>query len=224
MAVGIPPLSILAIFSALLPMIVGMMRMKTQSKDLRFFFYLMCLASLDALLQFILAKNNINNHWVIHGYNLFEVPAMVWIYSMWFKSERVKSIYVVIGVFFILFWFVSKMTFESMLQPSTYVGPTSRVILTIVSIHALYEVSKDMEMPLLQNHRFWIASGTILYMSGAVMFLALQGLFMELSADVILRIFHIYWVFIIFINLVYSGAFLCKAYPRNSGGPSVLAQ
>jgi len=180
----------------------------------------MSLAAFDALLQFLLAKNNINNHWVIHSYNLIEVPTMVWIYSMWFKSEKIKAIYVVLGIAFMLFWFFAKMTFEDLVTPSTYVGPTSRMILTFVSIHALYEVSKDIDTPLLQNHRFWIASGTILYMSGAVMFLALQGLFMELEREIILRIFYIYWIFIIFINLIYSGAFLCRTYPQNSGGHS----
>ena len=222
--IAIPIYAVVTIVSTLFPVLTGVARFKLQPRDLRVFFVLMVINSIDSFAQFGLALYNINNLWAVHVYYVIEMPMMLWMFSMWYtKGEGVKIINFVLSVTFVLFWIVSKLTFESMLEPSTYVGPISRVLLTIVSIRALFEISKETARSILTDHRFWVAAGTIIYMAGAVMFYALQSTLFGMPKDVILRVFYVYWTFLIVVNLIYSGAFLCRPIQQSSGGRLVSA-
>lgn len=214
-----PPIfALAAIVSTLLPVIIGAMRYGFIEKEVRPYFWLLAISAISTLTQVGLAMFSIVNLWTLHVYLLFELPVAVYAYSIWTKEVPARIILRAVGAGYIIFWVLAKTMFESPLGPATYSAPVSRILLVVSSIYTLYHVASETERSLLEDSKFWLLGTSIVFASGSAMFAALQGMIGQQVPDMIIRVYNIYWSFLVFINLGYSWAFLCKPTPLTSGG------
>ncbi len=216
--INIPLFSFVAVMSTLLPVVVGGLRLRSIDKRLKPVFLLLTLSAISTLAQVGLALSNTNNLWTLHVYLLFELPLSVYAYSKWVDDVHPRTIFRAIGIIFLLIWLLSKPWIENFDGPATYSAPVSRILLVISSIYCLYYIASESELPLLADARFWFLSTSIVFAAGSAMFAALQGLIGQQTPAIIVRVYNIYWTFLIFINLGYSWAFLCKPIRQTSGG------
>lgn len=216
--INIPLFSLVAIMSTLLPIVVGGLKFRSLDRRMMPVLLLLTLNAASTLTQVALALSNTNNLWTLHIYLLFELPLSAYAFSRWVDDVHPRTIFRAIGIIFLLFWLLSKLWIEDFDGPATYSAPVSRILLVVSSIYCLYHISSESESPLLGDGRFWFLATSIVFASGSAMFAALQSLIGKQSPEVIIRVYNIYWTFLIFINLGYSWAFLCKPIPLTSGG------
>lgn len=214
-----PPIfSLVAVVSTLLPVLIGGMRFKSLDKEIRPIYWLLALSGASTVAQLTLAILNTTNLWTLHVYLLFELPLSLYAYSLWVKDVSPRIILRSAAVGYLAFWVFAKTIFESYEGPASYSAPVSRILLVLASIYVLYHIASDIEISLLSDAKFWLIATTIVFAAGSAMFAALQGLISQQSGEIILRVYNIYWTFIVIINLGYSKAFLCKPIPQTSGG------
>ena len=194
------------------------MKYRSIEKNTRPVFWLLTISAGSTITQLTLALYNINNLWTLHGYLFFELPLSVYAYSLWVREIPTRIILRAIAVGYLVFWALAKTIFESYLGPATYSAPVSRILLVVTSIYSLYHIASETETELINDTRFWFIATSIVFGAGSAMFAALQGLIGQQSPEIILRVYNIYWTFIVFINLGYSWALLCKPIPQTSGG------
>lgn len=214
-----PPIfSLVAVISTLLPVIVGIMRYRSLEKQVRPFFWLLAISASSTVAQLILAIFNTTNLWTLHIYLLFELPLSLYAYSLWTKEIGPRTVLRAVAVGYLIFWIIAKTIFESYEGPASYSAPVSRILLVIASIYVLYHLASEVETSILADARFWFIAASIVFGAGSAMFAALQGLLVQQTPEVIVRVYNLYWTFIVFINIGYTKAFLCKPIPQTSGG------
>lgn len=214
-----PPIfSLLAVISTLLPVIIGGMKFRSLDKEIRPLYWLLAISATSTIAQLVTAIYAIQNLWTLHVYLLFELPLSLYAYSLWVRDIGPRIILRTTGVGYILFWLTAKTIFESYAGPASYSAPVSRILLVVASIFVLYHLASEVEVSLLADARFWLIATNIVFGAGSAMFAALQGLLAQQNPDVIVRVYNIYWTFIVLINLGYSKAFLCKPILQTSGG------
>lgn len=219
----LPLYGLVAASSTLIPPFAGAFRFKQLDFDLKIFYALTMFNALWVLGQFITVIMGKNNIWMSHVYVYLELLTFLELYRRWDRSELGRSIIILTMIGYSLFWLASKVFYENFLTPSLYASPTSRVLLVVSSIYAMYLLARDSMQPLHKEPRFWISATTLIYAAGAVMFYALQAIINRMPMDQIVNVYYVYWSFTILIQLSYCWVFLCKSSRVNSGGRLVSA-
>jgi hypothetical protein len=214
-----PPIfSLVAVISTLLPVIVGVMRYQVLDTLVRPMFWLLSISAASTIAQLVLSLLNTSNLWTLHVYLLFELPLSLYAYSRWLKDIAPRTVLRATAVGYLIFWVIAKTIFESYEGPASYSAPVSRIVLVVASIYVLYHLSSEVDTSLLADSRFWFIASSIVFGAGSAMFAAMQGLLVQQTPEVILRVYNLYWAFIVFINAGYTKALLCKPIPQTSGG------
>ena len=180
------PKWILVIFSSLiilLPIMSAMIYRKELSKSLRiisyyvfgsFFFEILCWAII------LLPFSNHQNHWAINILNVFEFVCLSYYFFSTAKSIKIKQFVKVISILSLLL--ISTLTILNIENFNRYDNLTHSIVYITLMLFVLlnfYEILYSEETLILSNYPyFWIASGVLIYFSGAF--------FVNLFGDVIL--------------------------------------
>ena len=113
-------------------------------------------------------------------------------------NEREKSFLLFTGVSFIIFWLISKFTFEPLSTFNSYTSVVARLFQISISVSVFFDILKDPNVRLKNDPRIWIASGIMIYSTGS---LILCILFLEI-AKLPLEVFKTIWQINLFLNIV----------------------
>lgn len=217
------PKWILVIFSSLiilLPIMSAMIYRKELSKSLRIIsFYVFGTFFLESLCWAIilLPLENHQNHWVINIFNVFEFVCLSYYFFSTVKSIRIKQFVKVISILSLLLIFT--LTILNIENFNRYDNLTHSIVYITLMLFVLlnfYEILYSEETLILSNYPyFWIASGVLIYFSGAF--------FINLFGDVILfnvrlnDFWIIYYVLIIIFRIFLAiGLWFSKTPPQLS--------
>jgi len=172
------------------------------------FFWFTVLNLLTEIITFLLSRYTINNHWVLHIYDLLEYCILILMFSRWQPERRISDFLKLSMPVFVIFWIVSKFTIESLSGLSNYVHPAACLIFIIVSILTLYQLVKSELSKLVKVPRYWIVSGVLLFFAGSIMFYLLENEFASLRYDDAILIMKVHWSVGALVNVIYSIGFL----------------
>ncbi len=219
----IPVLAYVSGVSVLFPVGVGAVKVRSLDKPLRIFLLLQVIYALTSGAQFYLALHNVRNLWISHLYNLVEYSFLMGIFSFWQPNPTVRKVVLLSIAFFFLFWIIANLYLEPITGPAIYSNSLSRSAYCIVGLYTLRNISMESTNLLFRDPRLWIVGSLLISSTGDLMFYALRGIISVLPPQQLLVAFGSHWILIILTNLLYCVGYLCT-YPKNFGGPSVLAQ
>jgi hypothetical protein len=220
----LPPLGYVASLAVILPSLVALSLYRRLPADLRPLFVLFGIHAAIMVAQFVLAHQRINNLWTSHWYYLIEVVMLLWLYSLWSRSQKALFIFRLLSVCYAVFWVAAKIFFEEFTATALYTPTVSRVILIGATLYVLGVLASTSEGPLYIEAKFWFAAGFLVLLAGSMMFYAFRTLFLDYSPDSVNLFWSIHWSVTIFSNLLHIIGFLCILRLPNIGGQSELAQ
>jgi hypothetical protein len=194
----------------ILTAMVGGFRYRNLPRPLKILEWLTIVSLVEVGVQRILGSHHINNLWTVHLFTLFEFICVVLIYSAWMKERRNQVMLVVCLSAFILFWIVSKFTFEPFSRLDGWTSAISKILQITLSIFILVDVIKESELVWTRDSRFWVGAGIIIYAAGSIFIFALFNKMLEISVDRLMMVWHINWSLMIISNLFYARSFLCN--------------
>ena len=175
------------------------------------FFWFIVLGLVTEIITFTLSRYNINNHWVLHFYDLVEYCILILMLSYWQFEKRIANALKISIAPFVLFWIISKLTIESFSGLSNYVHPVASLIVIIVSILTLYHLAKSELSKLIKVPRYWVVSGILFFFAGSIIFYLLVNEFATLQYNDAILIMNVRWSQEIVVNMIYSiGILLVK--------------
>jgi hypothetical protein len=139
-----------------------------------------------------------HNLWLISISTLVEFILIVIIFYYLKINESEKSFLLFTGVSFIIFWLISKFTFEPLSTFNSYTSVVARLFQISISVSVFFDILKDPNVRLKNDPRIWIASGIMIYSTGS---LILCILFLEI-AKLPLEVFKTIWQINLFLNIV----------------------
>ncbi len=220
---GLPLLGYVASVAVILPSLVALSLYRRLSSDLKPLFVLFGIHAAIMVAQFVLARQRINNIWTSHWYYLIEVVMLLWIYSLWSRSQKVHFIFMTLSVCYTLFWVAAKFLFEEFTVNGLYTPTVSRVILIGATLYVLGFLASTSEGPLYREPKFWFAAGFLALLAGGLMFYAFRTIFLSYSPDSINMLWSIHWSMTIISNLLHIIGLACILRLPNTGGQSELA-
>jgi hypothetical protein len=190
--------------------LVGGFRYRNLPRPLKILEWLLIIGLVEVGAQWLLGSHHINNLWTGHLFTLVEFILVVLIYSAWMKERRNQVILVVCLSAFILFWIVSKFTFEPFSRLDGWTSAISKILQITLSVFILVDVIKESELVWTRDSRFWVGAGIIIYAAGSIFIFALFNKMLEISVDRLMMVWHINWSLMIISNLFYARSFLCN--------------
>ena len=168
--------------------IVGGFRYRNLPRPLRILEWLIIISTVVVVGQLTLAFIKIHNLWMSHFYTLIEIVFVVFMYSSWMKKPQNRFMLSLCLLAFVLFWIVSKFTFESFAFRDGWTATISMILQIIFSI----------------------ATGIIIYAAGSLFWFAFFNKMLQISPERFKQVYNLNWILSILSNLLYARGFLCK--------------
>ncbi len=207
-----------AIFSCIIPFIVGLYLYFKLNTAMKFLFLLLCVGLIvDAIGYYLYSYTKFRNTlWLFHLYTLMEYSLLILIFSFMQKNIKLKRVFrLSIPVFFVI-WIGAKLFFEDFSQRDNYTSSLECLLLVAAAFSTLYALGKYHFDNIFRDPRFWVSSAVLIYFSGNLLAFALSNTSVNWS-------FH-HSLMSIISNLFYTGGFLCLRPRRNYGGLLSSAQ
>jgi len=190
--------------------IVGGFRYRNLPRPLRILEWLIIISTVVVVGQLTLAFIKIHNLWMSHFYTLIEIVFVVFMYSSWMKKPQNRFMLSLCLLAFVLFWIVSKFTFESFAYRDGWTATISMILQIIISTFILVDVVRENDIIWTDDPRFWIATGIILYAAGSLFWFAFFNKMLQISPERFKQVYNLNWILSILSNLLYARGFLCK--------------
>jgi len=206
----IPVLFYISMLTEIVTALVGGLRYRTLQRPLRILEWLIIFTILEVGLQWALSYFGIHNLWTSHFFTLIEMVFVVLLFSSWMKNRRNRMMLSLCLFMFIIFWIVSKFTFEPLSLVDGWTAAISKILQITFSTFLLVDVVKESDMNWTDDPRLWIIAGIIIYSAGSIFIFALFNKMLQISPDRLKIIWFLNWTLIIISNLLYTRGFLCK--------------
>jgi hypothetical protein len=199
----------ISIFSAVLPIGVGISRIKFLHRGMKvLLFYLIFALSADIYLiwfssgyQFTLG--------LFHVYFLIEYIFIMSIIIVWQESHRTKIFFQALMLLYILFWIIAKITFEPLNGLYSFVAGTSQILLLIGAEITLFIIIRDRMQPIINHYRFWVLLSFVIYYTGTLLIIISRGILLHYSISILFLFHSIDWSLKILFNILFAIGFLC---------------
>jgi hypothetical protein len=206
----IPVLFYISMLTEIVTALVGGLRYRTLPRPLRILEWLIIFAILEVGVQWALSYCGIHNLWTSHFFTLIEMVFVVLMFSSWMKNRRNRMMLSLCLFVFIIFWIVSKFTFEPLSLVDGWTAAISKILQITFSTFLLVDVVKESDINWTDDPRLWIIAGIIIYSAGSIFIFALFNKMLQISPDRLKIIWFLNWTLIIISNLLYTRGFLCK--------------
>ncbi len=146
---------------------------------------------------------------LMHIYFLIEFLFVMYIISSWQESPKIKRLFQVLLLLYVLFWFCAKFTFEPFNGLYSITTSVSQVLLALSAGYTLFIVIGNRMQPLISHQRFWVLLSFVLFYAGTLAFYALQGILVHYSREDVFLAASINWSLKILFNILFTIGFLC---------------
>jgi hypothetical protein len=198
----------IAMISLLPPIGMGVYRIKTLHREMKFFVLYLIIALITA----VLVNWFTGDQWtwiIINITTLIEYIVIMSMILIWQESLTMKRVMTVLLWVYILFWFTSKISFEPMIKLNSITLSISQVILALSAGYTLFVVIENHAQPLLRSQLFWMLIAFILNYTGTLIPTALGGVFFTQPGEALILLYSINWVLVIISNILFTIGILC---------------
>jgi hypothetical protein len=205
-----PILMYVSLFSAAIPILAGIYGLGSIDRGMKIlFYYLIAAFAADIFLMWFVRGHQLLHVGLVHAYYLVEYLFIMSIISVWQESHWMKRLFHSLLLLYILFWIVAKVTFEPLTGLYSLTASVSQVILVLSAGYTLFVVIGNRVQPLMNHQRFWILLSFVIYYAGTLMIIALRGILIQYSKEVLFVASSLDWSLKILFNILFTIGFLC---------------
>ena len=208
----IPLLGYLAVFSALIPIVIGLRNFRILKRDAIMVLLYLSISAGFSILQLVMAKMGHNNLWIGHLTRMLDTCVMLCLFGYWSTTYYFRRILQWMAFGFFFFWSIMMSNMEPFVQESLIVAPISRLILCIGSLIFLHELNQNSNKSILKDWRFWVASSNLIYSSSSVLLDALRRPIAQFPTNKMFLAFKLVWLLFIFSQAILAYAFICYGH------------
>lgn len=204
-----PILAYISLYSPTLPILVGIYRLGSLDRSkIILFSYLLVTFSADIFLMWFVRGHQLDLG-LTHAYFLVEYLFIMSIIVVWQESHQMKKFFQTMLFLYTLFWVVAKISFEPLNGLYSITASVSQVLLVLAAGYTLFIVIGNHAQPLFSLLRFWVLLSIVIYFTGTLLLVALQGILIKFSINDFILVASINWSLKILFNILIATGFLC---------------
>jgi hypothetical protein len=209
-----PVLMYVSLFSPVLPIFTGIFRLKLISREIKILvLYLFFGSAFDNLSMWFIQDARVDLE-LWHIYIIIEYIFVMVIVFSWQESHRMKKLFQTLLLFYVLFWFCAKFTFEPLHGSYSITSSISRVILALSAGYTMFVVIGNRVQTLSNNNRFWVLLSFVFFYLGTLIPVALISILFSQHGEESFPIASINWVLSIVANILFTIGIMCPQTQR----------
>ena len=205
-----PVLGYLSFISFFIPAIIGIVRWRVSNRQMKIFACYCISSSVFTGIEFILAKQKIQNHYFIDINYLMELVMINLFYYSAVNNVHLKRAILWGSIAFAAYWIYDNVLFMNQEAINELTATISKGIMIITSVLLVFDRFGKLEAPLTDSSVFWVVAAVILYCSGSIFILAFSNALMKLDLQYFVMLWNINWGLVIVSNMLFAGSFFQK--------------
>jgi hypothetical protein len=205
----LPPLAYVSLFSPVLPICIGIFKIKRMHRGMTILFlYLITAFVSDNILIWAPVSQPLRLV-LVHAYFAIECIFIISIISTWQESHWMRRLFQGLILLYIFFWSIAKITFEPLSGLYIFTASTSQVILALSAGYTLFIVIGNRMQSFIHDYRFWVLLSFVIYYAGTLLVIALRGILIHYYIETLSLVSSIDWSLKILFNILLAIGFLC---------------
>ena len=202
---------IVSLLSQVLAAGVAVYTYRRLPRELKILSYYFFLSFFSAAGQLTLALMRTDNVWISQSSMPVQFALVMIPLALWQPERGLRTTALVLVPVYIFVWLALLALLGNMNAMSTYMRPLAGALLIGASSTLLVRNVQDETRQVSDDPAFWVATATIIYFGGTVIFYSLSAPLMTMSLPVMRIAWSAQAVLNIIANLLYAKAFLCPA-------------
>lgn len=206
-------MSVLVPWSILLPICIGLFKIKVLPKNARIiWYYLIVSAVVNFAASFIGRTLHLNNLPLIHLYTAIEGVLFCWFYKTTFQAPKNSLLFWMLPLLFVLLCIINALFFQSIYTYSSYTRSVEAIFCILFALNYFARAATDNKgQKLITMPAFHFNAGIFLYFSGAFMLFVFSNFIFTLSDSDYYIVWVIHAGFVLCMYLFFALAMLlCK--------------
>ncbi|NQV37492.1 MAG: hypothetical protein HQ509_05730 [Candidatus Marinimicrobia bacterium] len=172
---------------------------KRHDKSLRILLYYFGIGIIFTLVEGLLAKQSINNLFMLHTFTLIEALLIGYVYYEWMSDMKIRKWYKTVLIVFGLLWFASKFTFENVMEFDNITATLEVGLLSLIILINIYKWLQQDIIPEFFSPQILISLGFLIQFTGSFVVFAFSN---------VLTVWTIYNIVSIISRIIISGGIL----------------
>lgn len=197
--------------SVIIPTLLAFFKLKSLDTSLRLLSLYLIITTVKELVCVYYSYNQWYNIHIYNPLRIVEFFIMPLIYYKAFTNKKFKNITKYAIVLITSVYLVNLLFIQGLNKFNTYTIIVGRISLIIITLLYFFELLQKVETTsLYREPMLWISTGLLFYSVGSFLIHGLYDLHSNFPADLSKKIWAINSILNLFLNLIYSIAFLCK--------------
>jgi hypothetical protein len=207
---------LLAIISSFFPVVAGLIIYTRLRKDMRRVLYFFIFVASYEILLAALSVYRRNNLMELNLFTLIETWLLVIIFSEYIREKKMKNSLIAAASAFTGLWIYINLV-QNPLATFTVVDESVKCIMFLgFSAWLLFEIAREIQVPLFLNYRFWLIVAFLLYFSATfVLFTTSTWIFESTHHQAMYYTWLIHACITILTNSIATYSFICFYRQRN---------
>ena len=170
-------------YSPLLPVSYGLLKMEKLSLPLRLLVVWQMFSLGFTIVMTFLSLAGKNNLWLMNIATPVYTVLVMSMFAAWMPAGRLRKGILFLGILIIFSWVIEIFLFGSLFRFSIVSRPFMNVAIVTVGCISVYDDNRNDESLLVDQPRFWISSGLIIYYSGTLVVNILSDMLLRISEE-----------------------------------------
>lgn len=193
----------------IIPLIIGLVKLRRMEKSFRPFVFLLLLAVLTELASYFFISLGKSNDKVFLVYSLLEAMIIFLLFHRWGFLGTRKKLYYVMQLFFFLFWLAQTVFSSGAEDPVPFFVIFYSFTIVLISINQInLQIIAFTDTKLLKNPKFLICIGFVIYFTYQILYESAYYISAVSNKDYTLtsEIIKLFMYINLFVNLLYIPA------------------
>jgi hypothetical protein len=201
--------------SILLPIFIGLIRLRRIDKGYRPFFILLCIGFITEVISFILIQGyKAPNAIPVNIYNFTEWALITWQFHVWGFLRQKKKWFYALVVFGACLWMTENLLFMKIILFSPYFRFFDYLLIVLFSVNKINFMITHDNRNLFRNPKFLICIGFIVYFIYMIVYYWAFEVSLFGQPDISTSITFLMAYVNFFTNIIYAIAFLLIPAPQ----------
>jgi len=202
--------------SSYLPLIFGLFLFKKHSRDIRLFIYYFSFTAFTDLAVLVTGVNGMNNLIILNFYSLLETYFLLYLFNLCTENKSYKVALKIVAILFTFVWVWINL-FENSLYTFNPIDKGIKCLLFIIlTVWLLNILSKNIQIQLNKDYRFWFLIAFLLYFSMTFIIYSTATWYInDIQNEAMRYTWYFHSIVTIITNLILTYGIICFYQNRN---------
>ncbi len=188
-------------------LMIGCYALRNLPKPFKLIVYYIGFSVIIGILSLLIANIYGNNHILFHFYTPLELIAITIIILLVVNSKNFKSVTSIILIPYLIFWFISKFTFESLNQIDNVTSTVANTIIFLLAVYGILKITLSSFGSVWKDPKIITLFGILLYFGGNLFVFALSNLIFSRGNDDAILLWTMHSVLHICLDIAFAYSF-----------------